>query len=172
MLSWHHDPELRHFGIVQLLQNCLMQLLALSHLLQPPVPSCSQLHSALVTQCHHHLICLLIRLDSPTNLQHDALLRQFPTSCDILQCQHVPSCSSLLICIQDSSCCNRISAHRLSWCTTCSLLGPPMPPPPRPEGLVQVLASGLPFLREVHRLPPLPLPDSVGYSGVSAHSSF
>ena len=84
----------------------------------------------------------------------------FPTSCDILQCAHVPSCSSSLICIQDRSCCNLISAHRLSdvpsarssvhrcrchhdlrvWCKCwhrdCHVCG------------------------EVHRLPSLPLPDS------------
>ena len=41
----------------------------------------------------------------------------FPTSCDTLQCAHVPSCLSSLICIQDSSRCNDVSAHRL-WCKT------------------------------------------------------
>ena len=37
-----------------------------------------------------------------------------PTSCDSLQCAHEPSCPPSQICIQDTSCCDRVSAHRLS----------------------------------------------------------
>ena len=79
-----HDWSSRHTTLTtlhctsvrtKLLLNCLMQLLAPSCLLQPLVPSCSQLHSARVTRSHDlPLISLLIRLDSPTSRQHEALL--------------------------------------------------------------------------------------------------
>ena len=104
-----------------------------------------------------HVTSVQVKMSHQPARQHEALLLPTrisslrlqpsipPTSCHVLQCAREPSYPSSLICIQDSSCCSRVSAHRISCCTTCCSVHLRLPPP-RPEGLVRAPATGLPCL--------------------------
>ena len=112
--------------------------LALSLLLKQPVTSCSQLDSARVTLRHHLSISLFIRLaNQPSKLLLPNLISNLLRHSSVCTRSIVPVTTDL------RPGCGHISHIGFPCVQPCSLHGPPVPPPPRPEGLVWVLASGL-----------------------------